>query len=129
MTVLKTKRKILNKIWLKVQNTKKKKKINENKTKNEKEAALHGFMGILTKLIHQHSNLDINQSDKRGHTAISLAATFGKLEVIKVLLSHKDIDVNSEFSLLVCLFLLYIHQICLVCVCVCVGVCVCLCDA
>ena len=53
---------------------------------------------IIVELL-KHENLDVNAIDEIGLTALIMACTFGKQEVVRILLKDDRVDVNAENKL------------------------------
>ena len=93
-------------ILCRVQFTKKNKRKGGNNDKNRKRkvfvnqtplhaAVMDGFVNIVYTLLH--CGAEIDKVDSGGHTALSLAAEMGKLEVAKILVEHgADVKIKSK---------------------------------
>ena len=47
----------------------------------------------------QLANLEINQQESLGFTALILASKQGKKEIVRILIQHKNIDINQQDKL------------------------------
>mmetsp|Transcript_17544 Transcript_17544/g.20927 ORF Transcript_17544/g.20927 Transcript_17544/m.20927 type:complete len:650 (-) Transcript_17544:150-2099(-) len=58
-------------------------------------AAIAGNVDVMTLLLH--CGADVNQTDDQGHTAVSLASKYGKLESVKTLVTNgADLQIRSN---------------------------------
>lgn len=55
----------------------------------------NGYRGIAKLLLEQGSRLDINAKTSLGDTALHIAASYGNLDIVELLLKHKRIDVTG----------------------------------
>ena len=62
-------------------------------------ASLLGYTGVVQALIELDKILDINVTDRLGRTALLLACRRHEEEVVRLLVSHKDVDVNAKNTL------------------------------
>jgi ankyrin repeat protein len=54
-------------------------------------------------LLH-HNDIKVNQRDKSSRTAFILASNRGDLEIIQMLLEHKNVDANQKTTKVLSLF-------------------------
>ncbi|XP_017885424.1 26S proteasome non-ATPase regulatory subunit 10-like, partial [Ceratina calcarata] len=59
-------------------------------------AAANGHCNIVQFLLDQKARIDVK--DGKNRTALELAVAYGRLEVVKILLLPKKVDVNTKYN-------------------------------